>query len=402
MTTPEATALAWAGTYLIHSSLLLGAAWLLERVLPARLERARELAWRVALLVPIVSATVQAALGGAAAELRPPRLTLESLLPVPAAARLAAGGGADGTGIAGTVLLALWGAVAAAAVVRLVAAHRRVRARAGRTRLPTPAEDRRILQALGAAPRPPIRISPRLALPTVFWNEIWLPERALRDLTPGELGAVLAHESAHLARRDPFWRWTAALVQRLLFFQPLNGLAVSRLREISECLCDDHALGGRGRGVEMVSALAAVSRWAQSGAAPAAAAGLVGEESLTVRRVRRLLDGKRARPRELPLLLRAGAPALLSIVLCTFAPGFRGGPPVYTVYATDPAGDFTVTLRGTRVLGASLGGRPLPSDRIRQDGATVHLADDPSRAFVVRLTGNGIEWAPRPASPRQP
>ncbi|HEX2077534.1 MAG TPA: M56 family metallopeptidase [Longimicrobium sp.] len=394
---PDAGALlAWAGTCLVHSSLLLAAAWLLDRGLPACLDRARELAWRTALLVPVGSATAQALLGGAAAGLPAPEVALAALLPA-GAGRLAEGGGGSGGGIGALVLLALWGGVAGGSVLRLVVAHRRMRAQAGRGRRPTASEDRRLRQAIGMGAAPPacIRISPRLAMPTAFWNEIWLPERALRDLTVAELRAVLDHEAAHLARRDAFWRWTAALAQRVLFFQPLNRLAASRLRELSECLCDDAARDGGGRGVEMASALSVVSRWAGGGPSRCAA-GLVGEESLTVRRVRRLLDGERIRPREVPLLLRAGAPALLSVLLCILGPGFGGAPPVVTVYATDPSGDFTLTMRRGRVLGATIAGTPVPGEHIRQDGAVVHLAEGSSQAFTVRVThAGGIEWSPR-------
>src|SRR5262245_58425946 len=52
----------WLATYWIHSTLALGAAWLLERCLPHRL-RIIEAAWKVALVAGLLTATLQLSLG---------------------------------------------------------------------------------------------------------------------------------------------------------------------------------------------------------------------------------------------------------------------------------------------------------------------------------------------------
>ena len=52
---------AWLLTYLIHSTVLLGVAWLVTR--PRRLEpAARELLWKVALVAGLVTGTIQSRL----------------------------------------------------------------------------------------------------------------------------------------------------------------------------------------------------------------------------------------------------------------------------------------------------------------------------------------------------
>ena len=53
-----ATLLGWLLTYLVHSTLLLGGAWLLTRG-PARVAHLRETVWRVALLGALVTTTAQ-------------------------------------------------------------------------------------------------------------------------------------------------------------------------------------------------------------------------------------------------------------------------------------------------------------------------------------------------------
>src|SRR5262245_31158735 len=52
----------WLATYWIHSTLALGAAWLLERCLPRRV-RLVEAAWKLALVAGLVTATLQPSLG---------------------------------------------------------------------------------------------------------------------------------------------------------------------------------------------------------------------------------------------------------------------------------------------------------------------------------------------------
>src|SRR5438034_10187438 len=61
MTTLASSLLAWLLTYLIHSTVLLGVAWLVTR--GKRLEpAASDLLWKVALLAPLITGTVQSRL----------------------------------------------------------------------------------------------------------------------------------------------------------------------------------------------------------------------------------------------------------------------------------------------------------------------------------------------------
>jgi hypothetical protein len=65
-----------------------------------------------------------------------------------------------------------------------------------------------------------------------------LPAWALTDLSPAHRRAMLAHEIAHVARRDPWWRIGHLVICRALFFQPLNYLASRRLEALAELACD--------------------------------------------------------------------------------------------------------------------------------------------------------------------
>src|SRR5262249_45533505 len=54
---------AWLGTYALHSTLFLGAAWLLCALRPPRVNRNRERLWKLALVGGLVSASLQITLG---------------------------------------------------------------------------------------------------------------------------------------------------------------------------------------------------------------------------------------------------------------------------------------------------------------------------------------------------
>lgn len=150
------------------------------------------------------------------------------------------------------------------------------------------------------------------------WRTIALPARGLRELSPAQLGAVLAHEVGHLERRDPLWQWWARLMAGVLYFQPLNLLCCRRLEEAAELVSDDRAYRRLGSGRALAESIALVSGWAvEDGVAPA----LARRRGLASTRVARLLGTGPGLP--LPMLhLRMALVA--AIVLFTLAlPGVK-------------------------------------------------------------------------------
>jgi len=67
---------------------------------------------------------------------------------------------------------------------------------------------------------------------------IFLPTTYEADFSPAALRAILAHELAHLARRDNAWTLTARLLSALLWPQPLLWVLCRRLEQIGEEACD--------------------------------------------------------------------------------------------------------------------------------------------------------------------
>ncbi|MFN7971931.1 MAG: M56 family metallopeptidase [Acidobacteriota bacterium] len=126
-----------------------------------------------------------------------------------------------------------------------------------------------------------------IALPD---REICLPARAVADLEGPEKQAMLAHELAHVVRRDPGFTLLSQLLQALFFFQPLHRLAHRRWQEASECLCDDWAVKNTGEPLQLASCLAGVASWMTGRALPVPA--MAREGSHLGRRIRRLIAGR--------------------------------------------------------------------------------------------------------------
>jgi HEAT repeat protein/beta-lactamase regulating signal transducer with metallopeptidase domain len=123
-------------------------------------------------------------------------------------------------------------------------------------------------------------------------RHIVLPERFLEELDADQQRAALAHEMAHVIRRDPAWRIVAAIVERAFFFQPLNRVARRRITESAEFLCDRWAVEQTGAPVALARCLSMVASWA-SPANDESAVGvnaMARSDSAMVRRVTQILS----------------------------------------------------------------------------------------------------------------
>ncbi len=366
-------ATAWLLTYALHSTLLLALAWLASGPLARRSLRLEEAVWRVALLGALATSTFQVATGwhpvaalrlpatsvastvseGTATSMAPidkvaasapasfsaslpmPEVSLSrvaELSPAPAAVLPAAGRpmpvpAASRSAVWMARLIGLWATIAFLLSLRLAFAHlglrRRLRARlevSGGTLF-------RILDRLASETgiSRPIRLTCSTALPVpvalgVLRPEIAVPPRALSHLSAGEQESLLAHELAHLVRRDPAWLAGGQLLASLLFFQPLNWVARRRLREISELLSDEWAVGRTGEPLALARCLTEVAQWTLGPVRLLPVPGMADRPSNLGRRIHRLLDGERERHRMPRWGLAALGVLLLSIAVA--APGF--------------------------------------------------------------------------------
>lgn len=382
--------LTWACSYLLHSSLLIGAVWAAERAgLMARLSTlTQEMLWRVALLGGLASATLpllpgppavppaagtvwSAAQTPRAAEPRAVTLALPVAVEAPVApgtlppqaqapaprsnwpsfARLPL----QVNGLA-LGLVALWWGGAVLMLGSLALEWTWLR-RAVR-RLPALADPRwqtRVAQmaaAMGVAV-PALRharlgwASPLLAPGRVLCLPAWC-----LDLPDDEARAVLGHELAHLRRHDPAWRLAAALLNALLWPQRLNRVAQRRLDLLAELACDAAAAAPAGQRLALAQGLlrCAEALGARPGG-PALACGAATEGSSLRARVRRLLEPAPADvPRE-PRRLRWGLLAgLLAVLVALPAVVVSHTDAGSLLDQLDPAGD--VEARGWLSFGS--------------------------------------------------
>ena len=162
-----------------------------------------------------------------------------------------------------------------------------------------------------------LTVSDRLTSPVALGtDEICLPTRALSELDPVRIEGILAHELAHLVRRDPTWLTIARVIEAIFFFQPLNVLARRRMQESAEFASDAWASTRVARPLDLAHCLARVAEWTI--AAPLLPVPAMAERrgAVLVRRVERLTTG-RVIPEAVPgqALRLSAVAALVALIL---------------------------------------------------------------------------------------
>ena len=276
--------IAWVLTYVLHSTALMLLAWAVARTPWGRGPRVREAIWKGALLGALVTATLQQATGGSAS-LAPAIRMSESRA---AGLQSPAPGGRPWVAVA-------WSAASGLAAARLLSGWLRLRRMTGRRRVlargPLRRELDAILRGAGVTRRVTLSCSRGLAVPRAIGaREICVPIRVLRDLTPAEQRALLAHETAHLLRRDGAWLFVAAVVQTVAWWQPLTRLAVARLRQSMELCCDDWAAARLPDRMALADCLVKVGEWGVAAPAGLPLAAFTSRGSTLRERVERLMD----------------------------------------------------------------------------------------------------------------
>lgn len=407
----SAVLVAWVTTYIVHSTILLAAAWLLTRTL-AKSPAVRETIWKTAMLGGLATAAIsigantpglnnrydasqiverevwkdaplsrQATLdSGVTAKVFNARLSTASerirLLPV--------------------AIVLLWSTYALLVLVRVLFATKRARAALG-PRHET--EDRSLRERfdsvrtrLGITQPVRLTLSQERSSPVALGaNEICLPERLFSELEPEEQESVLAHEVAHLVRRDPTWLLATVTIEAILFFQPLNRLARMHIQEEAEYLSDDLAVEKGSTGVILARCLSRVADWMSSSNERLLAPGLVEAKSSLVPRVRRLLEEKRAQTKG-SRTQRFAIATLLPLTVLIIAPAFTpGGSRVWGTPAFHWAGPVaagkTIEIKGSMgsIRAEQWSGRNVEVNATRHGRSTV-----PDVQFAVVESTDGI------------
>lgn len=275
------------GTFALHSTLLLGGAWLLTRALA--MPRLRELVWKGALVGALLTTAVQSQLEAGplsfdfAALFAEPAVTLATtdgpsgpILGLdtagnPASASDSTTGAATllehetasldstsenasplGLGSVATetrsklqtvplVLASAWGLLALVGLGLFLRQHARLWRALAHKEAVTEGPLFRLLQRQTGDRVPGVRLwsSPRISSPLVLGRRsICVPSYALDELDAPSQAAMLAHEVAHLLRHDGAWLFFARTLQSLFPFQPLIRVC-PRLRTCTEGLRDE-------------------------------------------------------------------------------------------------------------------------------------------------------------------
>jgi beta-lactamase regulating signal transducer with metallopeptidase domain len=356
---------AWLLTIALHASVLLGVAWLLDRGTLRARPAWREMLWRAAFFGAVVTASAQVLLDAPI----PARITLQTSAAtrIPSATSLPATpadtsalrktttpptielasdaksvspekSGAPATSSAASansfaksiwavlpswhlMLIAGWLAGALIALMRLAAGWIRLERSLSRSEPVGNAElatDVAALAIQAGIDVPRLAALDDLASPIAArGRRILLPSWAVELLDREQLRAMLAHETAHIARRDPAWKLASAVWCALFWFVPLAPLARRRLDEIAEISCDAWAAIHLGDGRSLAECLAECAERRVGGLEFGLASSMAGRESPLLQRIDYLIAG-------VPMNIqsagaRAGFAAAVAIVIAAFA-----------------------------------------------------------------------------------
>ena len=121
-----------------------------------------------------------------------------------------------------------------------------------------------------------IALSEYIAVPAVigiFRPLVLLPTAALNSMTTDQLNAIIAHELAHVRRRDNLVNLLQLFAEAILFFHPVMWWVSTRIRRERENCCDDIAVTLTGDRHQYLESLLAIEQF--SGTIPLVASAAV-------------------------------------------------------------------------------------------------------------------------------
>lgn len=264
-----ATSATWLLTYTAHAAVWAAVAWTVARSRSLS-SAGRHLVWKGALLGPLATTAVAAALSTNAATAGPPTYRREITVMTLASGTPAGERRGDACGTTSLAVCAALAVVTALGPTRLLLSLLLLRRRLRDRR---PVRDVRLLERLELL-RARMQLGgvvltecEGIASPLVAGRaEICLPSGCIAELDDPELDAVLAHELAHLERGDAIAFLLTGIVETVFWMQPLVHLVAARVRSSAELASDDRAVALTGDPLGLANALAQVAASALFGA----------------------------------------------------------------------------------------------------------------------------------------
>jgi beta-lactamase regulating signal transducer with metallopeptidase domain len=179
--------------------------------------------------------------------------------------------------------------------------------------------------------------------------QVLLPANA-ENWSEDRVRLVFAHEFAHIRRNDWFVQILAETVRTFYWFNPLFWMACNRLRQESECACDDAVLGLGVDGTEYASELLELARILKNSNRAWSTAVAMAHPSTLERRFAAMLDPTIDRRS----ISRKAIFAALALSLCLVLPLAAMRAPIQSGPVSGLLSAGPASTRRTRCLGSAL------------------------------------------------
>ena len=168
------------------------------------------------------------------------------------------------------------------------------------------------------------------------WNPmILLPHRWSRGVEATVLNHALAHEMAHIKRRDPLVVWLQYVARILFGFNPAVWYAIHQMNRERESACDDWALRLGDAPRSYANSLVTVAASLMPGHGPELAVSCLRSRNHLRRRISHMLDRKKDHSTR-PMGMIVGAIAALAVTgIAVAAPSWPALQPILGTYAPD-------------------------------------------------------------------
>jgi beta-lactamase regulating signal transducer with metallopeptidase domain len=164
--------------------------------------------------------------------------------------------------------------------------------------------------------------SPNLCSPLAMHRgEICLPARCFTELSLEQQQSMLAHELAHIVRRDDRWLKWCNFLETVLFFQPLNRLMRVELQEIIEQRCDEWAIRSTGNAKPLADCLIKVAEWITEPTSLRFASGMALHQSSLRQRIMNILKNQYFNQKDVSRMKVVFSLALVFVIAIVLFPG---------------------------------------------------------------------------------
>lgn len=150
-----------------------------------------------------------------------------------------------------------------------------------------------------------------------------VPSALLERLSAADLRRVIAHERAHISRKDVAANYAQRIFEALLWFNPWVYAISNRLIHEREAACDDLAIAATGESHEYAACLASLAQTIARRSSPLLSPSVFGSRRALIERIERLVSGAAHRTVEMnygALAITAALFAGATLLLQLFSP----------------------------------------------------------------------------------